>query len=477
MKIKHAFNQHSLVLFTIPGFLLLITLFSGFVLVGPLTYANNDKTSNVAVIVNAACSIITGGGAYSKTISPGTSEEITGSGINVSCNDSSGYALYAVGFSGDSYTAPNNTRMLALTGTNYISTGTSGSDSYWAMKATGSSTTGNTPIIDNSYSSFQVIPSAYTKVSHYASSTIGATTNSVTTPTYKVYVSNIQSPSTYIGKVKYTLVHPHDIDTNVYMQNWAGCSNLKIGDSTFLMDSRDNKIYNIVKYNDGKCWMTTNLDLAGGTALSSTDTDFDSTYTLPTTNGWTVSGGKLIMPPSDNSSTSFSIENYAYVYNAGRYPTSDSGCTSPGCYSYYSWDTATLGSGRSISADNTDAPYSICPEGWRLPNTRSGNNSIADFRRLMITLGGTSEIAIYNAETSPTGDTIFGALSNTSLYFLRAGYYRSGSFKGGGGSGVYWSSTSVNNTIAHYLNISSGYVGSANNDPRRSGFSVRCLTE
>lgn len=475
MKKKRVLNHHSLVPFIIPGLLLSITLFSGLALTNSFTYAENDKTSNVAVIVNATCSITTGGGTYSKTISPGTSEEITGSGINVTCNDSSGYALYAVGFSGDSYATPDNTKMLALTGTNYIPTGTSGSDSYWAMKATGSSTTGNTPTIDNSYSSYQNVPSTYTKVSHYASSTIGATTNSVTTPTYKVFVSTTQAPSTYIGKVKYTLVHPHDIDTNVYMQNWNGCSSLAMGSQTFLMDSRDNKIYNVVKYYDGKCWMTTNLDLAGGTALSSTDTDFDSSYTLPTTNGWTVSGDKLVMPAS--STSGFDTANYAYVYNSGKTPTSDSDCTNPGCYSYYSWDTATVGSGRNISTDNTDAPYSICPKGWHLPNTRAGTNDTTDFRKLTVVLGGTAEIDDYNSTTSPTGATIFGGLSNNPLYFLRAGRYNSGSFYDGGIVGLYWASTSANSMSAHRLNLTSGYVAPAGGISRQRGFAIRCLTE
>lgn len=474
MKIKHAFNQHSLVLFTIPGLLLLITLFSGLALTNSFTYAENDKTSNVAVVVNAACSITTGGGTYSKTISPGTSEEITGNGINVSCNDSSGYALYAVGFSGDSYTTPNNTRMLALTGTNFIPTGTSGSDSYWAMKATGSSTTGNIPTIDNSYGSYQNIPSSYTKVSHYASSTIGATTNSVTTPTYKVFVSTTQAPSTYIGKVKYTLVHPHDIDTNVYMQNWAGCSSLKIGDSTFLMDNRDNKIYSVVKYNDGKCWMATNLDLAGGTALSATDTDVTSDYisSFTTSNNLTKSSNTIVLPSS--STTGFDTDNYSYVYNSGK---SGTNCSAPGCYSYYSWDAATLGSGRNITADNTDAPQSICPKGWHLPNTRSGTNSTADFRQLMISLGGSAEIQTYNANTIPTGATMFKSLSNSNLAFLRAGYYSGSTFYDGEGSGDYWSTTSISGTDARSLGFHTTGVYPAYNVNRRRGFSVRCLTE
>ncbi|MBR2766596.1 hypothetical protein IKD67_00695, partial [Candidatus Saccharibacteria bacterium] len=70
--------------------------------------ADTTVTSNASVNVNASCTITTGGDDITDTIDPGTYEEYTGTGINVSCNDPGGYALYAIGFSGDSYDAPNN---------------------------------------------------------------------------------------------------------------------------------------------------------------------------------------------------------------------------------------------------------------------------------------------------------------------------------------------------------------------------------
>ena len=477
-RIKHSGNAS--LLFRATGVLLLITLLSACVLANPSSYASNSETSNVSVIVNSACTITSGGGSYAKTVAPGTTETIAGNGINVTCNDNSGYDLYAVGFTNDSYdtTNNNNTKLISTNGAYYIPAGTSG-DSYWSMKAVGSSSISTTPTIDNGYSSFKNIPSTYTRISYYTASTIGTTSNSVTTPSYQVHVSSSQPASTYTGKVKYTLVHPHDVDTgaNTNMQNWTGCSSLAIGSQTFLKDTRDGKFYNIVKYNDGKCWMTTNLDLAGGTALSSTDTDFDSSYTLPTTNGWRVEDGKLIMPASDNSSISFSIPNYAYVYNSDNAPTSDSGCTTPGCYSYYSWDTATLGSGRDISTDNTDAPYSICPKGWHLPNTRTGTDDTSDFRKLMVILGGSASISVYTSTTSPTGNTIFNSLSGSPFYFLRSGLYASGSFLYGSSNGYWWSSTSAGDTGARSLYFASGEISSIGGGTRRYGFPIRCLTE
>ena len=471
---KSKIKSHRALLFCIPGLLIIITILCGIILSSAISYADTEEKSNVAVIVKSSCTITTGGGSYSKVVSPGTSEEIAASGINVTCNDNNGYALYTAGFSGDQYDATNSTKMISTDGLYTIPTATSGSNSYWAMKAVGSSDISTTPTIDSSFDSYHVIPSTYTKLSHYTGATIGTTTNSVTTPTYKVYVSSSQAANTYTGKVKYLLVHPNSNNPIANMQNWTGCSSMNIGDSTYLIDTRDKRAYNVIKYSDGKCWMATNLDLPGGTALSANDTDVTSDYisSFTTSNNLTKSGSTLVLPAS--STTGFGTDNYSYVYNSGKTGTN---CSSPGCYSYYSWDAATLGSGRNISADNTDAEYSICPKGWHLPTTRSGTNSTSDFRQLMIIMGGSASIQTYDSTTSPTGAEMFDALSNSNLAFLRAGYYYGSTFYNGGGIGLYWSATSSSGTTARHLYFYSTGVTSAGSNERRRGFSVRCLTE
>lgn len=251
-------------------------------------------------------------------------------------------------------------------------------------------------------------------------------------------------------------------------------------------DSRDQQDYTIAKLADGKVWMTKNLNLAGGTTLTSDKTDFVNGYTIPTNHGWQANGTlpASAVKNSDNNnltdSSQFSTNNYAYVYNSGN----TTGCGASGqnipCYSYYSWDVATLGSGRSISTDNTDAPYSICPKGWKLPSTYNGSGTAAeatDFRALMIALGGSNSIQTYNSSTSPTGAAMYNAIkAGTAPNFLLAGYYNNGSFYGGGSSGYYWSSTSYSDSnYARNLRFSSSNVSSANSRDRRIGFSVRCL--
>jgi uncharacterized protein (TIGR02145 family) len=251
------------------------------------------------------------------------------------------------------------------------------------------------------------------------------------------------------------------------------------GDTALLCDSRDSQAYTVGKLADGNYWMTENLNLAGGTALSADNTDVTSAYisSFTTSNNLTKSGSTIVLPAS--STSGFNTDNYSYVYNSGNKTNCGAEGQNTPCYSYYSWDAATLGSGRTISTDNTDAPYSICPKGWKLPSTYNGSGTAAeatDFRALMIGYGGSNSIQTYNSGTTPTGATMYSNIGpGTTPNFLLAGYYR-GSFSSGGSDGLYWSSTSTSGTSsARYLYFGSSSVDSANYGYRDYGFSVRCL--
>ncbi len=261
------------------------------------------------------------------------------------------------------------------------------------------------------------------------------------------------------------------------------CTKLNIGERVTLIDARDSQEYTVAKLKDNKCWMTKNLNLAGGTILSSDTTDFvtnDPNYTLPTTNGWTTAdnGTKLVMPES--SASGFSDNNYAYVYNSN---SEHCGNNSP-CYSYYSWDAATLGSGRSISTGNTNVSYSICPKGWRLPTSTASNANAqvnsnwktGDWYALATAYGADLENSHLDDSITTGGNFYNNAGPSTVPNFSLAGYYSNGSSIYEGSIGRYWSSTS-NNGNAYNSYFSSEYMESAGDNHRRGGFSIRCLTE
>ena len=93
-----------------------------------------------------------------------------------------------------------------------------------------------------------------------------------------------------------------------------------------LKDARDEQDYTVAKLKDGKIWMTKNLNLAGGTVITSELSDVPANYTLPTANGF-QEGNKL----PESSQEGFSDNTMAYVYNTGN---STDNCARPGCYSY-----------------------------------------------------------------------------------------------------------------------------------------------
>ena len=238
------------------------------------------------------------------------------------------------------------------------------------------------------------------------------------------------------------------------------------GSSTTLYDMRDGQAYTVAKLGDSQYWMTKNLNLAGGTTLSSEDTDMPAGYTLPTANNF-QSGNRL--PAS--TTAGFNDNTKAFVYNSNSTTCSSS---SP-CYSYYSWTTATLGSGLSLSTENTDAPYSICPKGWRLPTSGNHQNDgwkRGDFYHLITSYG----VNLSSSYEEYSATFYNNAGPGTTANFLLAGNYNSGSFENGGSGGYYWSSTSYGNrSNARGLHFDSGGVSSAGNYRRYRGVGVRCV--
>ena len=169
------------------------------------TYADTTVTSDVSVTVSSSCTFTAGGGTYSESVVGGNTATITANPITTNCNDPSGYAIYAIGYSGDSYSATTHTDMISSLGSSYNiktdGTGTYGSS--WKMKLTNPS---NATISGSFGSSYQNIPSTFTQVATYANNT----TSGSITPSYQVAVSSSQPAGTYTGKVKYVLVHPNN---------------------------------------------------------------------------------------------------------------------------------------------------------------------------------------------------------------------------------------------------------------------------
>lgn len=212
-----------------------------------------------------------------------------------------------------------------------------------------------------------------------------------------------------------------------------------------MYDIRDSKPYTVRKLADGSCRMVDNLAM---------ELEENSTYT------------------GVNNATGEEI-----TFNTGTACSSNGACTMNGNTKhdsitdqwYYSWYAATAGSGTS-GQTNTDAPYSICPKGWRLPNnyTLSTTKSYGSLTNAYnLTSNGNWNTTNYTAQ-----------LESFPLNFARLGYYRNSSsdLTNNGIYGCYWSSTAFSNaTRAYFFFYTTSYTYPQNDFDKYFGFVIRCV--
>ena len=459
--------------------------------VGDDDLGSASSSLDASVTVGTACNFSSNvDNQHHATITNGVnSTDIGKTTLNVTCNDQGGYAVYAIGYTNDEY---GNTSLKSSISDDYnISTGisTSGNTSNWSMKlATVPGTT--TATIENNYNNYHTVPDDYTKVATLNTITDpnSSTTGSSVSTTYQTYISPTQPAGTYTGKVKYTLVHPGsaakpiipDISKLTYMQDFARLSSddlLRLKNSmnpetTYtLRDQRDNQEYTIAKLKDNKIWMTQNLDLAGGTAL------YSETSNVP--EGYSESNNSPYYTLPNSSTSGFSSGSVDYTYNVPYSQTDRTSCAeSHPCYSYYSWLAVTALSGKNTTSEDTDAPYSICPKGWRLPRSRSAIASdSSDFYQLAVAYG--MDPTFNGDYSTETGANFYNqAGPGTVPNFLLTGYYSDNGLFNGGESGYYWSSTSSSGrTYALRLSFDSLGLATAGDVHREYGSAIRCLAE
>ena len=363
--------------------------------------------------------------------------------------------------------------MKSTTTTTTIPTGTSGDTSYWNMTlspGTATSSPSYIPTILSPFTTPTTIPTDYTKVATYPSSTAPQDTDPLTsgsyfTSTYSSHISTTQPAGVYTGAVQYVMVHPHGAPGPTFMQNTTAIKTMLTneGDTMQAIDKRDGKKYWIAKLADGNIWMAQNLDLAGGTRLYSETSDVPE--------GYSASANRPYYTLPTSSTSGWSNDTRAYVYNVPYDQSDRTTCANNHpCYSYYSWLAATAWSGRNVAYDDTDAAYSICPKGWKLPNSRSTPAGNSDFYRLAVAYGMDP-----NYISRPTSSFYDLAGPGTTADFLITGRYLNSSFIFDDINSYYWSSTSYNYGNARGLHFNFGTINTTVIANRKQGFPVRCV--
>ncbi len=423
----------------------LLTIASASILSSHTSTALDQKSISASVKVSDSCSMQISDDGKATLDNPyemigGTYDDnVKNVNISMSCNDRNGFSLYAVGFSNNEI---GNTNLISTANGN-IPTGldTTTLNSNWAFKFTPVTTSSYVPTIvsdsEGSFASFHKIPSTNTKVATFTDA-VEVTGSSSVTATYAVGVSPYQAPDTYTGQVKFTLVHPNfaDSEQRVYMQDLTPSmiADLlpNVGNTFVAYDKRDNQSYKIAKLADGKYWMTSNLDLPGGTTLSQSDSNLNDPTTSYTLRASSTSG--------------FDDYTTGWVFNSGR-TTCSSDSSTGSCYSYYSYSAATAGTNPSSGAASSD----ICPYGWRLPTLAEYNTLVSSY-------------------------TTSATLTASPFYGVYSGYYYFGSFYNGGSFGYYWSSTAYDSNGAYNLYFDSSSA-SIYNGSKGGGFAVRCVAK
>ncbi|MBR3246673.1 hypothetical protein IKF87_02205 [Candidatus Saccharibacteria bacterium] len=195
-----------------PLSLLALTLFSGILLMSSSTSAE-DIVDEINITVPVSCSLSgTGMASHTATIENGRYvSDIGTTTLKAFCNDTNGFAIYAIGFTDNEYGKTVLTNSTLGTSADIATgTATSGSTSNWAMKLATNTSATYALTLDNGFGSYSSVPASYTKVAHRDSGTdigTGATGASLTS-TYAAFMSQTQPAGTYTGQVKYTLVHP-----------------------------------------------------------------------------------------------------------------------------------------------------------------------------------------------------------------------------------------------------------------------------
>ncbi len=527
---------------SLTSFLLFLTFLSGLALSTPRAMATpalapaTDIVDVININVPVSCSMsATGNTSHNATVQNGaTVSDIGTTNIKVICNDNSGYAIYAIGYTDDTYgkTVLTSSTLGSTHDIITSSTVTTGTSS-WAMKLTATSGT-YAPTIVTDYASYHAVPAEYTKVAYLTSSTDTGTnaTGSNLTTTYRTYISQTQPAGTYVGQVKYTLVHPHTalapvvchpegttIATISCMQDVSSSNVTTIlasmteGQQYTLADSRDSKEYKVAKLRDGNLWMTQNLDhdivsTSGFYTNENTDIGYNTTTGEYDTATWTPSTATYTSSNHTWNYSDYTPESYdpgdlywngtksdwndwETYYNScnwnGSTPVCDESLNPISTYTsstgipqyhlgnYYNW-TAALAMNDSSSDPTSNSlifiEQSICPSGWTLPRAGSGDDTFyALFNEYDFT--NSSYIDTDNDNAYDLGED---ALWTSPIYFTASGGYDGSALIVGFEGGLWPTVTSDSLSAASvYFSVDGESISSLWGTDRGSGEPVRCV--
>ena len=220
---------------------------------------------------------------------------------------------------------------------------------------------------------------------------------------------------------------------------------------TVMRDNRDNKLYLVSKFADGKCWMSQNLalDLSTEITLTNENTDLNSVTSWTPAYSTFDTYAELEDPDLQKSGweRAYSVKP-AIKYLRDGVTASDTPTTDDGkrewerVGNYYNWSAATATSigidVDSYNANDIGAKDSICPKGWRLPKATKNNDYSIDAAELK---------AAYGDSITPYTDA-FAFIASGEV--LATGPYDGGIYSASSSNVGRWGEYIMNHARAYY---------------------------
>ena len=260
-------------------------------------------------------------------------------------------------------------------------------------------------------------------------------------------------------------------DINTSVQN-----SMTTGTTYQLLDSRDGTNYHLAKLADGRVWLLDNLalDLTDSTVLdnvTAANTNASATSLNYLKNGGGTTSDQYAVSGVSNWTSGYSYSDpLVNMTNKDvipdNAPTNGKGYNKVG--GYYNFCATSAGSycygnGTSYNTSSGNATEDICPAGWRLPTSNTGEY-------------GALANAIYGS-TSSTSDATQIANFRNALSLPLSGGYIGGSAYDQGSIGYFRSSTRYTDSFMYNLYVDTSSIDPSYGYGRSRGFAIRCIAE
>lgn len=480
------------------------------VLASARAVADSPQSAQAAVTVTSSCELLQHiDTAHEAEVVASTYRDNIGkTTFTATCNDANGYDVYVAGYTNTEF---GRNDMLGQSTGRTIETGTakSGDTSNWAMKLT--SVAGQvSPTITTGYDDYHAVPDDYTKVASYVGSTMADPVGSQFEATYAAFVASTQVADTYLGKIRYTLVHPSDASSAPCTGTYTIAYNSNGGSGN--MDSQTACVDRQIAI----------LPSGFTGPVPSDEWQFGAWNTEPDGSGYTYYGGQRVanLASAGGTATLYAVWAPHYIQDLTRQTCSivanerkltvvdkrdgndydvrylEGACwmtqnlrimdeISPQYSNFHTYSVVDVCEGGDLANGNTD-DVPRCMDSGNVLNGVWYNYAAASAKTVLTTYNAneaTEDICpagwhLPNRDTTkPAGsiDSLAGisSVGVTAFQPVTGGYYSGGSINGLG-NGFWWSSTAYN-SYGRYLLYYNGSSLNTIDSNRYNGMYIRCV--